>query len=153
MEGKTIAILGAGALAFMLVNDKVAHTTERLIIGDIEMLNYNIHLLQTDIFMQMPVKNASVDNLSFDGFKGYFVLKNNAIAEVNILDTVVLTAGQKVNIPIKISVYSTTLLGEFAHLWDALKTMLQTGKFNEEAFLNGTVYTGAFTFDIHQRIF
>ena len=101
----------------------------------------------------MPVKNASTDNLSFDGFTGRLEIRSRGISDVNILQTVPLTAGQIVKIPIKVTVYTTTIIGEALALWNEFLQMLRTRRFNEEAYLVGKAYSGSLDFDIKQRIF
>lgn len=150
---KAVLVIAAGAAAFVSLSNTVSSTMERLIIGDVEMTDHRIHLLQTELFFEMPVKNASEGNISFDGFKGAFIVRDHQIADVNILETVVLTAGQIVKIPIKITIYTTTILGEALRFWNEIKQMIQTRQFNEQAFLKGKVFTGALSFDINQRIF
>lgn len=152
-NNKGLIVLAVGAAAFVSLSNMVSSAMDRIIIGDIEMINYNIHLLETDIHFEMPVKNASESNLSFDGFVGNFEVRGHSIANVNILETVTLTAGQIVKIPITVKVYTTTILGEALAFWEQIKVMLQTRRFNEEAFLKGTVYAGALDFSINQRIF
>ena len=152
MENGGLVVL-AGAAAFMALSDKLTEVQQRLIIGDIEMVDYQIHLLETVIHLEMPVKNASNENLSFDGFTGHFEVRSHSISDVNILQTVALTAGQIVKIPIKITVYTTTILGEAVALWNDVLEMLRTRRFNEEAYLTGKAYSGSLDFTIKQRIF
>lgn len=154
MDINKAALIGlVGVVASYALSNKVSEIQSRIIIGDIGIDDVDFKLSSIIMEMSMPVKNASSSNLSFDGFVGYLDFKGHKIADITILDTVQLTSGQVVKIPVKATIWYTTVISEVVALWDDLKQILTTRKFNGEMFIKGVVYSGALSFNTSNRIF
>ena len=152
MDNKVIVGLVALGGAYAL-SKTVEQLETRIIVGDIAFVNSNLHLLTLNLSLEMPIKNATTTNISFDGFVGGLQFRGHKIADINILQTVQLTAGQIAKIPIDVTIYNTTLISEAVGLWEDFLKIIRTRKFNEELWIEGVVYSGALSFNIKKRVF
>lgn len=154
MDNNKVTLIGlaliGGAVA---LSNTVSDIQSRIIIGETEMVKHKFQLSGIELDFEMPVKNASDHNLSFDGFVGHLTFKGHSIADITILQTIQLTAGQVVKIPIVTKIWYTTVVAEVAALWNELKTIIQTRKFNGEMYVNGVAYSGGLSFNINERVF